>query len=213
MLPGAPQLTSATEPFARNGLSLARNSRRVSRLPFRGRSSRPATSLARLRFCWPVRLFGSTTMERFAPLPAASLPRTRCPRSRRLVRPLSPSPLPFGVFVPSGSKAFNGCRCLPVHLPNSPDLRSLPAARLFLDTGYRSSSAVRYVSGGLLFLKPLGTSYTMRPPSFAVNRFSKYFDYISTGFLIIRFKQLAARGRESLVDKTRRDNSVTCRRA
>jgi hypothetical protein len=98
----------------------------------------------------------------FAPIPAASTLQTRCTSTRKLIRPLSPSPLPFGSFTSLWIKAFNGRCCRPVRLPNPPDFRSLPATVLFLEEGHGSSFAIRYVFGGLLFLKPLGTFITMR---------------------------------------------------
>jgi hypothetical protein len=97
----------------------------------------------------------------FAPIPAASTLQARCISARKLIRPLSPSPLPSGSFRSLGIKAFNGRCCRPVRLPNSPDLRSLPTAGSISRLSCGSSSAVRYVSGGLLFLKPLGTTITM----------------------------------------------------
>ena len=103
----------------------------------------------------------------FAPIPAASTLQTRCNLTGKLIRPLSPSPLPSRSFGSLGIKAFNGRRCRPVRLPNSPDFRSLPTAGSITRLSCRSSSAVRYVSGGLLFLKPLGTTITMLPWSAA----------------------------------------------
>ncbi|HEY9139740.1 MAG TPA: hypothetical protein VIN93_02560, partial [Bryobacteraceae bacterium] len=38
-------------------------------------------------------------------------------------------------------------------------------------SGYGSPFPVRYVSGGLLFLKPLGTFINMNPPEVFVNLF------------------------------------------
>ena len=46
-----------------------------------------------------------------------------------------------------------------------------PQPFLLLDGGYGSSSTVRYVSGGLLFLKPLGTTITMLPCKEPVNKY------------------------------------------
>jgi hypothetical protein len=82
------------------------------------------------------------------------------------------SPLPFGTFASLGIKAFNRFCCLPVHLANPPDFLSLPAALPGKSLGYGSSFQVRYVSAGLLFLKPLGTSLTMLPMHAFVNAFS-----------------------------------------
>ena len=79
----------------------------------------------------------------FAPIPAASTLQARCTSASRLIRPLSPSPLPSGSFSSFGIKAFNGRRCRPVRLPNPPDLRSLPAAGSItrLATDHRPRSA------------------------------------------------------------------------
>jgi hypothetical protein len=90
----------------------------------------------------------------FAPIPAASTLQTRCTSTRKLIRPLSPSPLPFGSFTSLWIKAFNGRCCRPVRLPNPPDFRSLPATVLFLEEGHGSSFAIRYVFGGLLHETP-----------------------------------------------------------
>jgi len=85
----------------------------------------------------------------FAPIPAASTPQTRRTLTGQLIRLLSPSPLPSRNFRSFGIKAFNGRSRRPVRRPNPPDFRSLLATVLFLEEGYGSSSAVRYVSGGL----------------------------------------------------------------
>jgi len=79
----------------------------------------------------------------FAPIPAASTPQTRYISAGKLIRPLSPSPLPSRSFRSLGIKAFNGRRCRPVRLPNPPDLRSLPAAGSIsrLATDHRPRSA------------------------------------------------------------------------
>ena len=70
---------------------------------------------------------------------------------------------PLGFFTSLGIKAFNRRSRHPVRLPDSPDLRWLPVAPSIASLGAGSSFAVRYVSGDLLFLKPLGTNSTMRP--------------------------------------------------
>jgi hypothetical protein len=80
-------------------------------------------------------------------------------------------PLPSGTFTSLGIKAFNRFRRPAARLPNPPDFLSLPAAVLFLDFGCGSPFLVRYVSGGLLFLKPLGTFITMLLTPFSVNAF------------------------------------------
>src|ERR1700678_1135889 len=109
----------------------------------------------------PVRPFGSaagTGLPQSPPLPRF---RPVASRTGQLIRPLFPSPLPSGSFGSLGIKAFNERCCRPVRLPNPPDFRLLPVTVLFLEEGYGSSFAIRYVFGGLLFLKPLGTSFTM----------------------------------------------------
>ncbi|HUI81636.1 MAG TPA: hypothetical protein VLY24_27110, partial [Bryobacteraceae bacterium] len=53
---------------------------------------------------------------------------------------------------------------------NTPDFSSLPAPVFLLLVGESGSMLqVRYLSGGLLFLKPLGTFPTMLPPVSFVN--------------------------------------------
>jgi len=49
---------------------------------------------------------------------------------------------------------------------------------------------VRYVSGGLLFLKPLGTFLTMIPNPFSVNIFCACYGAISTGNIWFHFSVL-----------------------
>src|SRR5450631_3870123 len=142
------------------------------RPPFRGQSFQPATSLPSRSVSMPVRPFGSTTassgLRRLRPLhclwPVALLP-------TRFGLPRPPSPLASGSFSSLGVKVFNGVCCLPVHLTNPPDFLSLPAARPGESLGCGSVFQVRYVSAGLLFLKPLGTSFTMIPMCFCVNAF------------------------------------------
>ena len=119
----------------------------------------------------PVRPFGSTTACRIAPVTAVSLPVARCTSTTRFGLPRLRSPLPSGTFRSLGIKAFNRVCCLPVHLTNPPDFLSLPAARPNKSLGCGSPFQVRYVSAGLLFLKPLGTFFTMLSMCFSVNVF------------------------------------------
>jgi hypothetical protein len=95
----------------------------------------------------------------------------RCTSTTRFGLPRLRSPLPSGIFTSLGIKAFNRLCCLPVHLANPPDFLSLPAARPNKSLGCGSSFQVRYVSAGLLFLKPLGTFFTMLPAWVSVNAF------------------------------------------
>jgi hypothetical protein len=88
-------------------------------------------------------------------------------------RPAAPGILP-------ASTPLRGCCTLPDqsvlqgHLPGGPPsgyarCPSLPAADSITSSGCGSTFRVRYVSGGLLFLKPLGTSTIMLPTGFSVN--------------------------------------------
>jgi hypothetical protein len=126
------------------------------RPPFRGRSSQPATSLPPKSASVPVRPFDSTTASRFAPLAAASLPQARCTSTTRFGLPRLRSPLPSGTLTSLGIKAFNRLCCLPVHLTNSPDFLSLPAARPNESLGCGSPFQVRYVSASASFAYPSG---------------------------------------------------------
>jgi hypothetical protein len=172
MLPGSPRTASCPGPVARNGFSLARNSYRLSATSIPG-SKLPTCYFASFQTASvPVRPFGSATASRIAPVAAASLPGARCTSTARFSLPRLPSPLPSGTFASLGIKAFNSLCCLPVHLTNPPDFLSLPATRPNESLGAGSSFQVRYVSAGLLFLKPLGTSFTMLPNRFFVNAFS-----------------------------------------
>jgi len=183
MLPGSPLAASCSEPVARNGFSLARNSCRLSAASIPG-SKLPACYFASSRIASvPVRPFGSTTAFRIAPVAAASLPEARCTSTPRFGLPRPQSPLPSGTFTSLGIKAFNRVCCLPVRLTNPPDFLSLPAARSNKSWGYGSSFQGRYVSAGLLFLKPLGTFFTMLPEVNCVNGFPTSVNTFSSGFI------------------------------
>jgi len=71
-------------------------------------------------------------LDRFAPVPAASTPQTRCRFLEQLPGLLRLPPLPLGVFMPLGIKAFNRPRHPAARLPDPPDFRSLPAALNYL---------------------------------------------------------------------------------
>jgi hypothetical protein len=113
-----------------------------------------------------------------APLPVAvrPAPGRLVASARRLLlsapdQPLLRPPLPFGIITSLWIKAFSQIRCRSVRLPVTPDFLSLPAS-VFLSLVGESGSMfqVRYVSGGLLFLKPLGTLITMLLVLIFVNR-------------------------------------------
>jgi hypothetical protein len=88
-------------------------------------------------------------------------------------------PLPFRTFASFWIKAFNRIGCQSTRLPNPPDFLSLPAAVSITSFGFGSKFQDRYVSGGLLFLKPLGTFSTMIPKPFQVNLFCAFSDTFS----------------------------------
>jgi len=150
------------EPDAGDGLSLARNGYAFRRLhsevnvpglPLPIPSGfRPARSAFRLR-----------NPNRLAPILAASSPVARCRLSADRFQPYLFPPLPFRTLTSLQIKAFSyspirwlACRIRPIS-SRSP----LPLS--FKRIGCGSSFLVRYASGGLLFLKPLGTSFTMLP--------------------------------------------------
>ena len=171
MRPGSPLAASCSGPVARNGFSLTRNSCRLSATSIPG-SKLPACYFASFQIA-------SVPVRPSAPLPPPGLRRLRplhCLRPVALPLPGSADRAhdlhsPPGFLHPSGSKRSTAFACLPVRLTNPPDFLSLPAARSNESLGCGSSFQVRYVSAGLLFLKPLGTSFTMLPPVRYVNAF------------------------------------------
>jgi hypothetical protein len=68
--------------------------------------------------------------------------------------------------------------------------------------GCGSSFQVRYVSAGLLFLKPLGTFFTMLPMRIFVNAFSVWDGTFSSVFIPFVLNNLWNLPGESIVDKT-----------
>ena len=130
MLPGSPLAASCSEPVARNGFSLARNSCRLSA------TSIPGSKLSACYFASsqiasvPVRLFGSTTasgLRRLRPLhclgPVALPLSGSAGRAHRLHSPP-------GLLPPSGSQ-LNRFRYRKARLPNPPDFLSLPVACIY----------------------------------------------------------------------------------
>jgi hypothetical protein len=136
-----------------------------------GSMVRPATSLSHNQLPCP---FG----------PSAPLPLPVRPGPGRFIAsgplqfrwPLPPAATPastplWGFYPPSDQSVQ------PVSLPVGPPSESArfplaPRCRSFFNYGRGSSFLGRYVSGGLLFLKPLGTSFTMLPFPFGVNDYS-----------------------------------------
>jgi len=96
---------------------------------------------------------------RFSPLPVPGLALSAHPQS----------PLPFRTFTSLRIKAFN---CVATDWPAfrfRPISSRSPFPGLLLSAESGSSFQVRYVPGGSLFLKPLGTSFTMLPVCKFVN--------------------------------------------
>ncbi len=83
-----------------------------------------------------------------------------------------------------------------------------PRCRSFLQCGFGSTFQVRYVSAGLLFLKPLGTSFTMLPLAVSVNRYLRVFAAFSSIFIALHFNHMQAFDSASRVDKTTHRNLV-----
>jgi len=164
--------SSARNRSARNGFSLARNGCRLSAASIPG-SMLPACSFAVLPSRFRVRSAPSSTttcpgllrwrlLLRLGPV-TLPLPGPAC----RTALP----PLPSGNFISLGIKAFSCACCLPG--PPDESARSPFAPRCpFLESwGFGSPFQGRYVSAGLLFLKPLGTFSTMLLVRCVVNFF------------------------------------------
>jgi hypothetical protein len=151
---------SSTGPSARNGLSIPSNDSRLRRLR-PSVQSRPITSLPGLRFPLLVRCIAPRP---FPVRPGESSFNTSDPlqfRSPALIATLPAAAPPRDCYLPRDRRPARFVTN-PVRLPNPPDLLSLPATVSIASSGCGSSFQVRYVSGGLLFLKPLGTFFTMR---------------------------------------------------
>jgi hypothetical protein len=140
----------------------------LARIPLRGQRSSPGASFARDPVPAPVRPLGSATCRWFAPAAGrihASDPLRSYRSARPAARPISTPPRGFSA-PPDQSVRL-------VTRPSGPPSESArssfaPRSRLFL-ISCGSSFPNRYVSGGLLFLKPLGTFFTMRSVTSTVN--------------------------------------------
>jgi hypothetical protein len=167
--PGALQTLSRPGPDARVSLSLACNESR-----FHGLHSR--VNVPGL----PLRFLTDGFHDPFGPSLRYRPPGCARDRQHRRSWPVAVSTAgltcrradlhsPSGLLHPSGSKRSAGL--LQAGPPS--ELARCPFAprRGQLSLGYRFGSTFpsRYVSGGLLFLKPLGTSFTMTPKRIFVN--------------------------------------------
>ena len=163
-LPSAPQsLLSCPGPFARTGLSLARN-----RCSSQNRHSRVNASDLTLRSCASrvPRPFGLPAPPPLPVCPGRGRLRSFWPVASPTARASgSPGNLrsPSGTFLPSGSKRSVTFR-EPFGTPDDSARSPLaPRGSLSLSSAncHGSSFLVRYVLAGLLFLKPLGTFCSM----------------------------------------------------
>jgi len=161
---------SCSGPDARDGLLLARNSLRLR--GFHSGVKAPGLPLRFLasRFGCPL-TFPLCRWIRLAPFPAASLLQARCSLADLLDEPRLRSPLPFGTFTSLWIEAFRRLRADQSTFRIRPISSRSPLPCSITSCGSGSSFQVRYVSGGLLFLKPLGTSFTMLPRTVFVNAF------------------------------------------
>jgi len=138
-----PLYLSKTGPFARNGLSLARNDLRLR--GFHSGVKDPGLLLRSLacRSSCPFGLLAPPPAAGLPQLPAASTPQTRCILYRPALPAVPPASAPLQEFSLPQDQRLDWLRNRSVHLPELPDLRSLPAAFPLKDsaTDHRSRSA------------------------------------------------------------------------
>ena len=177
MPPGSPLNRFQPGPVARNGLSLARNSGRLSSASVPG-STFPACYFAPYRALPPlVRLFGSTTTLCTGALPppaAASLPEARCGCSRP-VRQAATCDLhsPSGVLPPLGlTRSTALAACQPAWRIRPIAVRS-PAPYLFLVSAPDQRSRLASVP-------PAGcSSNLLEPPSLCSETVSRSMPFVN----------------------------------
>jgi hypothetical protein len=185
MLPGSPQLLlSQPGPATRNGLSLACNGSRF-REPH-SRVNGPDLLLRCLAASWTARsallLHYRTPVRPGFGCFVASGPLQFCLPLRLTASPIS-TPL-RGLYSPPDQSVRPGS--LPVGPPSeSARFPLAPRYRSFFKCGCGSPFLVRYVSGGLLFLKPLGTFFTMIPKPLSVNAFLCRFDLFPQHLFVV----------------------------
>jgi hypothetical protein len=202
MLPATPQSCSPLEPVARNGLSLARNGCSLSEASIPG---------SKVLACY----FATSRLVSLPGPPSAPLPPLVCPSRWQLLcfRPVAVLLAgslscflclhsPPGLLHPSGSKRSTDSAALRLAFRIRPiSSRSPPPS--ISSVGCGSPFLVRYVSGGLLFLKPLGTFFNMILSPFFVNRFPVLPNTISTTFIWLVSNRLQGEPGALTVDKTR----------
>jgi hypothetical protein len=133
-----------------------------------------AVSTTRSKFlacCFAIESADSSARSAFSSTPNSGLPRFRLlPRFSPLCRSQRiPQTALSGFHYPSGLLPPSGSTLPPVSLSANPPSRTCPISvrspqpSFVARFGCGSSFPVRYCPVGLLFLKPLGTSFTMRP--------------------------------------------------
>jgi len=124
---------------------------------------------------------------RFAPGFGGIYAPARCPFASSRNSSSSGLHSPLGPFDPSGSERSAGIR--PFGSPSDRARSPLTPRHhvLLLVAGNGSLFETRYASGGLLFLKPLGTFSNMRPNPFFVNGFSRGKAGFSSRFISFQF--------------------------
>jgi hypothetical protein len=155
---------------ARNGLSLARDDLRLR--VFRHEVNVPGL-LLRFQICRLLRPFRLRLhcQFRLAPVSAASTLQARCGITAKLRRLRLQLPLPSGSVTSLGIGASTGFAACQSAFRSCPISARSPLPFSIASLGFGSSFPVRYCPVGLLFLKPLGTSFTMIPNGLSVNAF------------------------------------------
>jgi len=173
-LPGPPQpFPSLLYGTRRSGRPFARLQRLpLSRTPFQGHCSRPDPSLSRSVASRPVRLAALQPVPvstRFRPFPCFS----PLPFGFLALTALPPAPTPLRDFYLPRDQSVRLTSGRLARLPGSARFPLTPRShRLLLVSGSGSKFQTRYVTGGLLFLQPLGTFLTMLPCHRSVNGIS-----------------------------------------
>lgn len=171
-------------------------------MPSRGQCSRPAASLPNPSVPPPV--------PPSAPLPIPVGPglgrfNASDPLRYRRQIPTAAPPVsaPLREYYLPRDQSLRWFRRLPARLPRLPDFRSLPAAISITRFGSGSPFPARYCPVGLLFLKPLGTFFTMPPNGFSVNDFRDRNVIFSSSFIPFVTRQLRRSLGARAVHKTR----------
>jgi hypothetical protein len=155
--------------------------------------------------------FGSTAACRFAPAAGCFFALARCGFANQsgMLADLAEAPLQDLYILPI--QRFN-CRFHADPPSNNARFRSLPATVSISSADCGSSFPVRFVIGGLLFHKPLGTTFTIAPDESRGQRFSVRKRPFFNSFYLQCFQSVTAKrlciGRGPAVYKTAPFRSV-----